>query len=182
MEQRLEKKIQRAVERLVELKINFLALDFDQTILDIHTGGVWKGTVSDLATHVRPTFECLIPAVHEAGIQMAIVTFSPQVRHIQELMEGTFPSAIADSIPIRGRDRSWSYEGRGSKSGKQCHIASAVEELSARHPHLEITKRTTLLIDDDANNIRIALKDGVRGLWLNPKDPDKFLNNMLDLI
>ena len=30
---------------------------------------------------------------------------------------------------IRGGDRSWKYEGEGSKKGKQAHMSSAVEEI-----------------------------------------------------
>ncbi len=58
--------------------INFLALDFDQTVIDIHTGGRFTGSSSELASHVRPIFSSLVNAAHEAGIKIAIVTFSPQ--------------------------------------------------------------------------------------------------------
>eukprot|EP00586_Coscinodiscus_wailesii_P018299 CAMPEP_0172494806 /NCGR_PEP_ID=MMETSP1066-20121228/57445_1 /TAXON_ID=671091 /ORGANISM="Coscinodiscus wailesii, Strain CCMP2513" /LENGTH=193 /DNA_ID=CAMNT_0013266079 /DNA_START=82 /DNA_END=663 /DNA_ORIENTATION=+ len=167
-----------AIARLVELKINFLALDFDQTILDIHTGGVWKGTPTELSQHVRPLFRHLITSAISANIKVAVVTFSSQVAHIEEVLEIVFSPAIAESIPIRGRDRSWSYNGAGCKEGKQSHMASAVEELEGRNADLEISKNTTLLIDDDPNNIKIALHDGVRAIWLNPSNSTRLLKDM----
>jgi len=162
------------------VKINFLAIDFDQTIIDIHTGGVWKGTASELATHVRPIFSCLINASLRQNIKVAVVTFSPQVLFIEKVLEATFPEFF-DCIPIRGRDCSWSYRGSGSKEGKQSHMASAVEELEARYPDIEISKNTSLLIDDDANNIKIALHDGMRAIWLNPNKPSRLLDDLLNL-
>lgn len=30
------------------VQINFLAIDFDQTMINIHTGGRWKGTTAEL--------------------------------------------------------------------------------------------------------------------------------------
>lgn len=177
----LAAKCNEAVSRLNELKINFLALDFDQTILDIHTEGCWKGNATDLSTHVRPLFKQLIHAAVQSGIKVAVVTFSPQVGHVLDVLEITFPE-ISGSIPIRGDDRSWSYEGNGSKHGKQGHMASAAEELLAMHPNLEISRNSTLLIDDDANNIKIALHDGVRAIWLNPTNSIGLLNDLQMLI
>ena len=101
--------------------INFLALDFDKTVIDIHTGGRFSGPVSELSSHVRPIFSNLVNAAHEAGIKLAIVTFSPQVEQIQEVLEMHF--SFAHEIIIRGRDRSWQYEGSGMKDGKQPFLA-----------------------------------------------------------
>ena len=159
--------------------INFLALDFDQTIIDIHTGGRFNGTIVELASHVRPIFTHIINAAHEAGIKIGIVTFSPQVEQIQEVLETHFP--FANEIIVRGRDRSWYYEGNGMKDGKQPFMASAVEELLTKHSDLVITKKTTLLVDDDPDNIRVALNDGVRGILFNPHRSSNLINNMLKL-
>jgi len=96
-------------------------------------------------------------------------------------MEATFPE-FSGSIPIRGDDRSWSYEGGGSKEGKQGHMASAAEELLTMYPTMEISRNTTLLIDDDAENIKYALHDGVRAIWLNPKQPERLLEDLKILV
>lgn len=64
-----------------------LALDFDLTVIDIHTGGAWQGTAEELATHVRPLFKHLILAACEANMSVAIVTFSPQVPMIRAVLQ-----------------------------------------------------------------------------------------------
>ena len=51
----------------VFVKVNFLALDFDLTILDIHTSGRWPGTPEQLAQRIRPFFQVLIPVAIAQG-------------------------------------------------------------------------------------------------------------------
>jgi hypothetical protein len=34
------------------VKINFLAIDFDQTMIDMYKGGWWTGSLEELVTHV----------------------------------------------------------------------------------------------------------------------------------
>eukprot|EP00526_Cylindrotheca_closterium_P023879 CAMPEP_0113620090 /NCGR_PEP_ID=MMETSP0017_2-20120614/10224_1 /TAXON_ID=2856 /ORGANISM="Cylindrotheca closterium" /LENGTH=197 /DNA_ID=CAMNT_0000529721 /DNA_START=108 /DNA_END=701 /DNA_ORIENTATION=- /assembly_acc=CAM_ASM_000147 len=171
-----------AISKLKELGINFLALDFDQTILDIHTGGRWKESLEELLPHVRPVFVQLMQAALEYDIQVAIVTFSGQTKMIREVLEHTVGLPGAHQIPIRGGDRSWRYQGEGSLDGKQAHMASAVEELETRQPETKITKATTLLVDDDRKNIRFALYDGTRAIWFNPDKPHKLLQDILKLV
>lgn len=180
---RLERKCTEAVGRLVELNINFLAIDFDQTMIDIHTGGRWKETASDLVRHVRPLFLRLIPLATAANIRVAVVTFSPQTDMVREVLEGAFPVGVAELIPIRGNDRTWRYEGNGMRMGKMEHVASVSEELVAR-PRLGVTnvgRNTTLLIDDDPKNIKKSLEDGTRAVWINPRKPDRLLDDILKL-
>jgi len=52
--------IEKAIGRIKQVNINFLAIDFDQTFIDIHTGGVWPGTLHELIAHVRPEFQQLV--------------------------------------------------------------------------------------------------------------------------
>ncbi|GMH52393.1 hypothetical protein TrRE_jg12363, partial [Triparma retinervis] len=79
-------------------------------------------------------------------------------------------------------DRTWSYEGGGSQDGKQSHMASAVEELLSLNPTAAITRASTLLLDDDANNIKVALSEGVRAVWINPKEPEKMEEHLQELL
>jgi len=121
----------------------------------------------------------------QQNIHVAIVTFSRQTNLVKGVMESVVGVEQASRIPIRGGDRSWKYEGVGSREGKQAHIASAVEELeqqSGSVTTIEITKSTTLLIDDDKRNIRTALEDGVRAVWFNPDKPHRFLKNLVELV
>jgi hypothetical protein len=182
-----------AIGKLQELGINFLAIDFDQTILDIHTGGQWKGTLEELIPHVRPVFSQLIQAAVESNIHVAVVTFSSQVSIVRGVLDYMVGIQASQQIPIRGGDRSWKYKGGGSTRGKQAHMASAVEELEAATHHgksgeeggsdgVHITKNTTLLLDDDANNIRFALSEHVRAIWFNPKKPHLLLQDIAKLV
>ena len=163
------------------VNINFLAIDFDQTMIDIHTGGRWKESSSVLADHLRPLFLRLIPEATRHNVREAIVTFSPQTKLIREAIEIAYPTSVAELIPIRGNDQSWTYTGNGMRLGKQEHMASAAEELMSK-PTLGVTdvrKNTTLLIDDDPRNIKKCLKDGTRAIWFNPLDPNRLLDDIL---
>lgn len=144
-------------------------------------GGRWLGRAADLTPHIRPLFRHLIPAALDAGLKTAIVTFSPQVHMISAVLEEAFPGK-GGQITIRGEDGSWEYEGAGSTAGKQAHMASAVEELVARAgPDAPtITRATTVLVDDDLNNVSIALQEGVKAYWCNPDDPDSLTQAMLE--
>ena len=162
-----------------QVGINFLAVDFDQTMIDIHTGGRWKGTSSELATHVRPVFIELLKLANAQKMQIAIVTFSHQTQIISEVLQTHFP--FAQDIVIRARDNTWWYEGNGMTEGKQPYMASAVEELSNKNPEVKIEKITTLLIDDDFKNIELAGSDGVRGVHVIPEQTHLILQDILEL-
>ena len=178
----MEKKCSAAVDKLVDCGINFLAIDFDQTMIDVHTGGRWKGTALELTEHLRPVFLHLVPAATNKNIRIAICTFSGQTKTIRDVMEYVFPT-IAELIVIRGNDNTWKYHGNGFKRGKQEHMASAAEELLTEQALgvTDVTKATTLLIDDDPKNIRMSLNDRTRAIWFNPKRPNDLLDNILML-
>ena len=172
-----DEKIASVLKDLDEQKINFLAIDFDQTMVDIHTGGRWPGKAKDLATRLRPSFLKLIPMAIDRDFCVAVVTFSSQTRLIAEVLGIAFPEHI-DRICIRGNDGTWRYDGTGSHDGKQAHMASAAEELKRRLIKANITRETTLLIDDDTDNIRIAKKERVRAVWFNPQKPNELVSNL----
>jgi len=248
--------VEKAIDKLTELDINFLALDFDQTILDIHTGGAWKGSLEELFPHIRPVFAQLITTALTTasinngdgnGIEIAVVTFSFQTRFVRGVIDHIIEVGLdhdtsnklgmigiggvvdtSNKIPIRGGDRSWRYSGTGSIEGKQPHMASAVEELetlrelreeeeqqqqrsaystttsasglisgseltpssaattaknaNAKPPLPPITRKSTLLLDDDHRNIRHALDNGVRAIWFDPKRPNKLLPEIMKLV
>ena len=154
-------------------------------MIDVHTGGRWKDSSSELADHLRPLFKQLIPMAMRHNIRVAIVTFSPQTKHIREVIEIAFPTSISELIPIRGNDQSWTYTGNGMRLGKQEHMASAAEELMSKPTptlgvvNTDVCKNTTLLIDDDPRNIKKCLKDGTRAIWFNPLDPNRLLDDIL---
>ena len=140
----MEQKCQDSIDVMKSNGINFVCIDFDQTIVNVHTGGQWRGSPSDLETHVRPFFRCFIPLLLRNDMLASVVTFSGQVGIITDVLKKAFPE-FAEEIPIRGADGSWEYVGRGNKSGKQQHMASAAAELKSRRG--EYGKYTLLFCD-----------------------------------
>ncbi|KAJ8608258.1 hypothetical protein CTAYLR_007281 [Chrysophaeum taylorii] len=160
----------RNAERLLECGIKLLAIDFDQTLVSTHTGGVWQKTAEILATRVRPCIKRLVQTAVANGISVAIVTFSPQVKLISEVLALTFPKDSHQASDPRAPLNRWPYEGDGTGEGKQPHMASVAEEL-AYFRSTYISRKSTLLIDDDMRNIDLALRHGVNAVLCSPQDP-----------
>jgi len=175
----IENDCNQIIHSLKKSNINFLAIDFDLTLICEHTGGKWGGGGHDLAMKVRPLFKLLVPLAMQNDILVAIVTFSPQTRLIAEVLQHVFPE-FANKIPIRGEDKSWEYLGGGSTEGKQAHMASAAEDLSQINS-VKITRNSTLLIDDDGNNIRVALANKVRAIRLDPNNTSSTIAGLIAL-
>lgn len=75
--------------------IKMIALDFDKTILSIHTYGRYQGTAETLVEHVRSTFHYLIEGILNSpgfgkNLFLCIVTFSPQESLIRKLLAVLF--------------------------------------------------------------------------------------------
>lgn len=166
------------IKTLKKVGINFLAIDFDKTLISEHTTGKWEGTVEDLASLTRPFFRQLIPLALDNEILVAIVTLSPQVPLIGDMMRLVFPDH-AEYIPIRGDDNAWVYQGRGAMNGKQRHMASAAEELGSLNTRCKISRATTLLVDDDLENVRIALNSETRAVLCDPNNVRRMVDDLL---
>lgn len=173
-----------AIQRLRQLGVNLLALDFDETLISIHTHGRWQRSLEELSCTVRPEFKDLVrAAIASSDIHVAIVTLSCQPNFVRGVLESLVGAEQAAKIPVRGGDlTTWSYTGQpgSSQKGKQAHLASVLEELQQRHQTCD--KSTTLLIDDDYRNIRIALKDGVRAIWFDPSNPQNLLHDIVKMV
>ena len=56
------------VNGLRDSDVNFVALDFDLTLVNLHSycdGAGWQGSSEELRTHLRPVFEAFIPLAIE---------------------------------------------------------------------------------------------------------------------
>lgn len=158
-----------AVKRLVELNVKLLAVDFDQTIVDVHTGGRWRGTSNDLASHVRPQLQCILQEAQKSNISTAVVTFSRQ----EELISNVVSEAIASSsVPVYGGNNS------SSRKGKRTQIERAV---SAMEGESVIPDNKIVLVDDDVNNIMRAQQDGIKAVVFNPDQPNAVFDKIKDL-
>jgi len=152
-------------------QVNLLAVDFDCTLISTHTGGQWSYSCEELAAYVRDFFKLMIPAAIETGLHVAVVTFTPQTHLVHGVLKAAFGADVAAKIPVRGDDKSWEYRGDGVCCGKQGHMASAAEELMVMHD-IHIERGTTLLVDDDISNVRLALEHGVRAILFKPDSPE----------
>ncbi len=122
-------------QALLDRGVRLLALDFDKTLVNLHTEGAWGEGSADLRPHLRPLFRSLIPAVQQQGIFVSVVTFSGQTDLIRECLAYVAGSAEnAASIIIRGEDSSWERASvaHGEERyglGKQQHMRSCCEEI-----------------------------------------------------
>mmetsp|Transcript_4762 Transcript_4762/g.8107 ORF Transcript_4762/g.8107 Transcript_4762/m.8107 type:complete len:262 (-) Transcript_4762:20-805(-) len=153
----LDERCEQAARHLKRQNIKLLALDFDLTVIDQHTGGRWKGTAEELSDHVRPEIQCFLNSAFNRRIDAAIVTFSTQIDLIGNVTGQTFPGQY---IPVHG----W-YT---AKDGKQLHLVRAINDINAANGNRKISNATTILIDDDKRNIKKARKEGYRTIWYDP--------------
>jgi len=159
----------KTIAHLKHVHIRFLALDFDFTIINEHTGGRWKGHASELAIHVRPIFRELLEVAMTNDFYVAVVTFSSQERLISEVMTLTFPGAERE-IPIYGgMDK--------PKKGKQSHLELATRDFELQNNE-QISKESTVLIDDDERNVLIARKNGYKAVLFQPDYPLQLLHEL----
>jgi hypothetical protein len=161
-----------AVKRCLTNLINtsggeaLLALDFDCTIIQLHTYGLWKGSAEALAAHVRPIFRAMLRVATEMNdLHVAVVTFSGQVDLIRDVLTIVLGSKVlADRIHIRGASGKWHKKlpSNVPRDGKLPHLASVLYEISPSIVIDRAVKMRVLLIDDDTKNIAFAVKSGFR--------------------
>ena len=161
--------LQRSLDNFVRCSggNGLLALDFDATTVQIHTYGRWTGSADALAAHVRPVLRAILNlAVSRPDIHVGIVTFSGQVALIKDVLSLILGSKeLADKVYIRGGRETWFVPPGTSREGKQSHIASILHEISTKQGLTSMAPQNhVLLIDDDTNNIAIALQGGHRAL------------------
>lgn len=162
-----------AFVRSLSGSIRVLAIDFDLTMVSMHTGGRWWGSVEVLARNVRPLFKTIVPLALEAGIEVCIVTNSAQTTLISKVLKRAMPCDTS-KIRIRGGEKSVLVTETGDMdtanvqgSRKNRHIASV---LSAREG-AAVVPHEVLLIDDDELNVAEALEHGLRAVVFSPDNP-----------
>lgn len=111
-------KYTKIVQNLLASGIKLVAVDFDLTILNVHTRGFWQFTSKMLATRVRPCFQKFLTVAVNSDLHVAVVTQSPQVSLVQEVLEQTLPDCDTGRIVIRGADGTWKMLKGVSKEGK----------------------------------------------------------------
>lgn len=166
------------VQKLVSLSIKLVAVDFDLTILNVHTHGNWQFTAKSLSSRVRPAFKQFLTAVLECDqLHVAVVTQSPQVSLVREVLEETLPQSNTGRIHIRGNDGTWRAVKGVSKEGKQQHIESVLSQIK-KEQKIKIKSSEVLLLDDDQKNIASAQSSKMRTLHITGDDS---LDGLLEL-
>ena len=80
------------ISTLVRKGVRVLALDFDKTIVSVHTKGYWRQTTPKLAEYVRPCFRALLEAaISECDIYVSVVTYSMQPQLIRDVLLRVLP-------------------------------------------------------------------------------------------
>lgn len=144
-----------------------LCLDFDATILQVHTYGAWRGTAEQLSAHVRPVFVHLLREAmsFSSGAEdlfVSVVTFSTQSKLIRKVLSIVLQSEeLAKRVMIRCNDLQWEWPRGFEEAGKQGHIGSVLEEIR-REKGDRIPLSQVVLIDDDVRNIEVAKRSGMR--------------------
>ncbi|OQR93912.1 ATP-binding Cassette (ABC) superfamily [Achlya hypogyna] len=180
------------VAMLVQIGCRLVCIDFDATFVKVHTNGEWPHTAAELVPHVRAYFRILCPLLTEkTQLTVAVVTFSPQLELIQEVLRLCFEPSVANRIIVRCNDTSWcvlrseaeKFTGieaqhlhldRKSKVSYVVSAGLAACKLQQADPanyfilHQAIKSADTLLIDDCADNVAIASQCGIPGLHFDP--------------
>lgn len=149
------------VERLKREGIKLIAVDFDMTLISVHTGGMWMFTPRPLASKVRPGFPEFLTEVLKKGLFVAIVTFSPQIGLIRDILKIILSEVDAEKICIRGNTSDWKPSPTSRKEGKLSHIESAAKHFY-KTSKVKIKQHEVLLLDDDDDNLRVATQNMIK--------------------
>lgn len=164
-----------------------VCIDFDATLVRVHTGGAWLRSAAELLPHVRPLFLQLVPRLVHCGVHVAVVTFSPQVALIRQVLALAFPAPVAQRLIVRGDDASWELAhadaleffvaslwqtSGGRHLDRTCKLPFVISAaLEASHEPAELVRNCdTLLFDDDAANIRVVNDSGIAGVYFDPHE------------
>ncbi|XP_013389097.1 uncharacterized protein LOC106157863 [Lingula anatina] len=91
------------VNTLKEKGITLLAIDFDRTIVSVHTAGAWRRGAETLAEYVRPCFKAALKAaLAETLIHVCVVTYSQQPELIREVLKHALPHRQGAAYSISG--------------------------------------------------------------------------------
>ncbi len=155
--------------------VRLLVLDFDQTLVSLHTHGKWSGPGYELGKHVRPFFLELVPVALRKGLAVSVATLSPQRRVVQHALAEAFGPTVARQILVRCLDGSWTPAleceipeswRHCSRRGKAEHVLSVVSKIYAARSESGgeeglIEPGNVCIIDDDVMTVKQARLDGM---------------------
>lgn len=111
------------VDRLIHDGIKMVAVDFDLTLVSVHTNGSWMFTARPLASRIRPGFPEFLREVLRRGLWLAVVTFSPQVELVRDVLRTVLSEKDMERICIRGNTSDWKPYPSCRKEGRFATVA-----------------------------------------------------------
>ncbi|KAL4224124.1 hypothetical protein ACF0H5_017577 [Mactra antiquata] len=169
------------VTTLQKRGIQLVAVDFDQTLITFHSGGVWKDSVDKLVSKVRPCIRDLMQTCLDRHLNVCIVTYFMQPWVIKELLQKLFRRSDADRILVQANTASFREKHNHEFLGKEAHIAAILTELYNKC-HLKIRPDEIILFDDDRDNTDIAMKFGHKAFLVqedvNERDFEEFAKDL----
>ena len=105
------------VDKLIREGIKLIAVDFDMTLVSVHTNGNWMFTARPLASRIRPGFPEFLSEALRQGLWVAVVTFSPQVELVREVLKTVLSETEVEKICIRGNTLDWKPYPSSRKEG-----------------------------------------------------------------
>lgn len=168
----LHAQIQLAVDRGVKV----ILIDFDNTLVSLHTAGSFHGPVSVLTDSIRPIFKELIQYAQANGVKMAVASFSTQPCLIKQAL---LLGGISGVDVLAGRRQVYLVCGETQDTLKPTLVADQVKgphkmkHLSAACELFQVDRSEVLLIDDDKPNVQQCQLDGAEAVWFDPDSPYK---------
>ena len=153
---------------LIKNKIKLICIDFDNTLLSIHTYGKWDDTALNLAKHVRPEFKLFISKCLQQNIYIGIVTFSSQTELVIDVLKHVFKE---DSKKIFVKTTNMSYKSKTKfcdkllienniKMERKIPMMLSIMFDIYTDSNIIVPIKSVLLIDDDWANISSAKNNG----------------------
>lgn len=177
-----------------------LCLDWDLTVIGLHTESRWVGTAEQLSLWIRPVFRNFILAALHSKLRVAVVSFSGQTTHVHGAVRHAFGEDAFRSgqFVVRCSDKQWETEKtqfealfpkashNNAHKSKLHHICSAAayfrsaDKENSNPQTQSIRPENIVLIDDDLENVTDAYEHGVHSFTMDTASPAKFLDLLED--
>ncbi|XP_033747488.1 uncharacterized protein LOC117332620 [Pecten maximus] len=157
-QERARNKISTFVTLLEKKGIRLLAVDFDETLISIHSGGCWKDSAEKLSQHVRPCVRDLMEEALQRNVNVCIVTYFTQPWIIREMLKLVFKRDV-EKIYVQANTAEFREKNKHQILGKEAHLAAVCTELY-NQKHVIIKPEEIILFDDDMDNIDTAIQFG----------------------
>ncbi|XP_069135781.1 uncharacterized protein [Argopecten irradians] len=157
-QERARNKISTFVSLLEKKGIRLLAVDFDETLISIHSGGFWKDSAEKLSKHVRPCMRDLMEEALLRNVNVCIVTYFTQPWIIREMLKLVFKRDV-EKIYVQANTPEFREKNKHKILGKEAHLAAVCTDLY-NQKHVIIKPEEIILFDDDRDNIDTAIEFG----------------------